>query len=95
MVFGGVAGNRLEKRKLNPEETADLKRDWRRFVQGLKKDLNNDLMKDPLTEKLTCSRCDRLVTRAGYIRHSTLQGCSNMNPKVKWGNYVKIFQDKN
>ena len=81
-------GNRLETRKLSPEETADLKKDWRRFLQGFKNDLNCQLEKEPLAEKFACTRCDKLITRAGYIRHSTLQGCPNMNPQVKWGSYV-------
>ena len=87
-------GNRLVKKKLTPEETANLKQDWRRYIQGLKNELNKELSKDPLAEKLHCSRCEKLVTRAGYIRHHTLQGCRNMNPQVKWGNYVNIFQNK-
>ena len=75
-------GTRLEKRKLSPEETASLKQDWR--------NLNKEFSKDPLADKVQCSRCDKQVTRVGYIRHATLQGCKNI--KVKWGNYVKIFQ---
>ena len=84
----------LVKKKLTPEETAILKQDWRRYIQGLKNELNKELSKDPLADKLTCSRCEKLVTRAGYVRHNTLQGCKNMNPQVKWGNYVDIFQHR-
>ena len=89
-----VSGNKFQEKKLTPEETAELKRDWRRFLEEYKAELSKILEKDPLSDKFPCNNCDKLVTRQGYIRHLTLQGCSAMKPEVKWGNYVKIFSNK-
>ena len=75
------SGTRLVKKKLSPEETANLKQDWRRYIQGLKNYLQKELSKDPLVDKLQCSRCEKLVSRTGYIRHCILQGCKNNNPQ--------------
>ena len=36
-----------------------------------------------------------VLASQGQSASALCPGCSNMNPKVKWGNYVKIFQDKN
>ena len=89
-----VSGNKFQKKKLTPEETAELKRDWRRFLEEYKAELSKILEKDPLSDKFPCNNCDKLVTRQGFIRHLTLQGCSAMKPEVKWGNYVKMFSNK-
>ena len=84
----------FREKKLTPEETAELKRDWRRFLEEYKAELSKILEKDPLSDKFPCNNCDKLVTRQGFIRHLTLQGCSAMKPEVKWGNYFKMFSNK-
>ena len=73
----------FRRKKLTPEETAELKRDWRRFLEEYKAELSKILEKDPLSDKFPCNNVDKLVTRQGYIRHLTLQGCSEMKPEVK------------
>ena len=87
-----VSGNKFQKKKLTPEETAELKRDWRRFLEGYKAELSKILEKDPLSDKFPCNNCDKLVTRQGFIRHLTLQGCSAMKPKENGVIMLRCFQ---
>ena len=48
-------------KKIPPEETANLKKDWCWYIQGLTNDLNKELSKDPLADSPQCSSwCEQL-----------------------------------
>ena len=82
-----VVNNRLETRRHTPEELSNLKNQWKQWLSRYKEEIQQILNTNSNTSHFDCSECGKKITRAGLIRHKTLQGCKNMRWETKLMNW--------
>ena len=82
-----VLGGRLTKETSKAEKQKQMKTMWKQWVKGYTEEINEVIHDNPKGLHIKCDDCKKNIAKQSYLRHRTVNGCPNMNPKIKFYNW--------
>ena len=82
-----VLRGRITKEVSKTEENRNKKIAWKQWVKGYTAEINDIIKNNPKGLHITCEDCQKKVSKASYLRHRTVNGCPQMNPRIRFFNW--------
>ena len=82
-----VLRGRITKEPSKQEEQKKKKILWKQWLTGFTAEVNEVIKNHPRGLHIVCEDCGKNVSKQSYLRHRTVNGCSNFNPRIKFFNW--------
>ena len=82
-----ILGGRITKETSKADKQKDLKIMWKQWLKGYTEEINEIIYNNPQGLHIKCDDCNKNVAKQSYLRHRTINGCSSINPKIKFYNW--------
>ena len=83
-----ILRGRITKEVSKTEENKNKKIAWKQWVKGYTAEINEIIKNNPKGLHIICEDCEKKVSKASYLRHRTVNGCSKMNPRIRLFNWI-------
>ena len=79
-----ILRGRITKEVSKTEVNRNKKIAWKQWVKGYTAEINEIIKNNPKGLHIECEDCEKKVSKASYLRHRTVNGCSKMNPRIRF-----------
>ena len=80
-----ILRNRITNQNKNDQQNVKIL--WKQWVKGYVEEINEIIKTNPQGLHIVCDDCGKNVTKQSYLRHRTVNGCPNINPRIKLFNW--------
>lgn len=82
-----ILGGRITKETSKAEQQKQMKTMWKQWLKGYTEEVNEVIHDNPKGLHIKCDDCKKTISKQSYLRHRTVNGCPQMNPKIKFYNW--------
>ena len=61
---------------------------WKQWLKGYIEETKEIIKTNPKGRHIACEDCSKEVSKSSFLTHRTVNGCPNLNPRIKLYNWI-------
>ena len=83
---------RVTRGRITSDESKDREKEikvlWKQWLKGYIEETKEIIKTNPKGRHIACEDCSKEVSKSSFLTHRTVNGCPNLNPRIKLYNWI-------